>query len=205
MAMAKARYAYCEIADIRVTVAAQLKLSAQKPEAAAEFWARVERAGQLQKALTLFDQVAAKLAARRQVRRETREQFAQRVEQEGRQAEAERLRAELLEAGMTHREVQVELVKRLQPLDGTPSRAWETPDPWDAGRLFRRKEDEHRLLNLEKQSQHQDDDYDDDDDDQPVYSEELNRLDWARRRRAERLALAAARRRARALMAASPV
>jgi hypothetical protein len=208
MAMAKAKYAYCEIADIRVTVAAQLKLSPEKPETAAEFWARVERAGQLQKALTLFDQVAAKLAARRQVRRETRQGFAQRVKQEGRQAEAERLRAELLEAGLTQREVQVELVKRVQPLDGSQTCAWVTPDPWEAGRLFRRKADERRLLSLEKESQHQDDDdyddYDDDDDDQQVYSEELNRLAWARHRRDERCALAAARRRARALTAAAP-
>src|SRR5262249_19406011 len=134
--MAKPRYEYCEVAEIRGRVVQQLpRLPIRKgtDESPAEFWSRAEQAGLLQGALTLYDQIAA---GRRHTRRETKNQFDQRMEREGRHAEAERARAELLASGLTNRETQVELVNRFQPRDGTKTRAWETPDPWQQGRLF---------------------------------------------------------------------
>jgi hypothetical protein len=207
--MATRRYEHSEIADVRRWVERRLAgLPRYKgrpsygdpPETAEHFWARVERAGLLVKALTLFDECAAREA----VPRETKAQFAQRVEREGRRDEAERLRAALLDSGLSQREAQEELVRRLQPLDGGQTRAWETPDPWLAGRLFRRKEDQRRFLNLAKERN----DYfrvqDDEDDRDDEGAAALRRIKWARERREERQALAAARRRARALMPASP-
>jgi hypothetical protein len=193
-------YEHSDVYEVRSAVQERLRLPAVKNgqyEPATDFWARVKGAGLLVQALDLFDQLAAERAEARQVRRETKEQFEQRVEHEGRQAEAERLRAELLAEGLTQRQAQVELVQRLQPLDGSATRAWETPDPWEAGRLFRRKADQDALLARARRY----DDEEEDDEDQDV-DEGLWRLECARRRRAERLALAAARRRAQALKAA---
>ena len=189
--MAKPRYEYCEVADIRVRVAEQLPtLPACKgtDETPAEFWSRVERAGLLHKALALYDEVAA---ARRQIRRETKKQFDQRIEREGRRAEVKRARRELLASGLTNRETQAELVDRFQPRDGTKTRAWETPDPWQQGRLFKKKKDQQEVLEQIECDEDEDEDY--------GVTEAENRLHWAERRREERQALAGARRRAWAL------
>ena len=114
-------YEHDEVNEIRCEVEERLNLPPAKKgeyEPAAAFWARVERAGLLPQALALYDQLAAERAAER-VRRETKKEFEQRVEREGRQAEAEHLRAELLASGLSQRQVQQELVKRLQPLEGS--------------------------------------------------------------------------------------
>jgi hypothetical protein len=211
--MATRRYEHSEIADVRRWVEKRLgglprykgrPSYGDAPETAEHFWARVERAGLLVKAPTLYDQRAAQCAARQAVPRETKEQFAQRVEREGRRDEAERLRAELLESGLSQRAAQEELIRRLQPLDGGQTRAWETPDPWLAGRLFRRKDDQRRFLNLAKEK----DEYfrvqDDEDDRDDEGAAAIRRIKWARERREERQALAAARRRAHALKGAAP-
>jgi hypothetical protein len=204
--MAKPRYAHCEISDIRSAVETRLGgLPAPKVsnERASGFWERVEKAGQLHKALALYDKIAAEWAAWSRLRRETKQQFAQRLEQEGRQAEAERLKADLLATGLSQREAQVELVRRLQPLDGTRTRAWETPDPWLAGRLFRTKVDQRNLLNMVKNCEELQYEYDDQEEDQPDGDDDehaaLKRIQWARCRREERRALANARWRARKL------
>src|SRR5262245_40143859 len=137
--MAKPRHEYCEVAEIRSRVEEQLpKLPARKAddETPTEFWSRVERAGLLHKALALYDEIEA---GRRHTRRETKMEFEQRIEREGRRAKVERVRAELLLSGLTQRETQGELVKRFQAKDGAKTRAWETPDPWQQGRLFKKK------------------------------------------------------------------
>jgi hypothetical protein len=189
--MAKPRYEYCEVAEIRGCVEEQLpRLPAAKgtDETPAEFWVRAERAGLLHEALALYDKIAA---ARRHTRRETKKQFDQRIEREGRHAEVKRARAELLASGLTNRETQVELVNRFQPRDGTKTRAWETPDPWQQGRLFKKKKDQQNVLELIER--------DEDENEDDGMTEPENRLHWAERRRDERQALADARRRAWAL------
>src|SRR5262249_52977415 len=115
-------------------------------ESAAEFWSRLDQAGRLVEALALYDRIAAEWAAGARIPRETNAQFVQRGEREGRRAEVERALAELLASGLTRREAQEELVGRFQPLDGTRVRAWPTPDPWEAGRLFHKKADQDELL-----------------------------------------------------------
>jgi hypothetical protein len=193
--MATPRYAHCLIHDIRCEVQRRFQLPGPKgPDdpAAAEFWARAERQGRLAEALDLYDRIAADWAGWARVRRETKARFLERVEREGRRAEAERVLAELLASGMSQREAQEELVERFQPLDGTRARAWPTPDPWAAGRLFHKKADQDELLAAVS------------DEDEDEGSEAENRVDWARFRQTERLALAEARRRARALKAAAP-
>jgi hypothetical protein len=198
-------YEHCEVYTTRCAVGQRLTLPAVKQgerESAAAFWTRVERAGLLVKALALYDQLVAERAA---VRRETKKAFDQRMQREGRQTEAERLRVELLASGLTRREVQAELVKRMQPLDGGKTRACTTPDPWQAGRLFRRKADQKRLL--EEARDQDDEDFEDEDDDSyegAAVAEAGWRVACARRRREERAALVAARRRAWALAAAAP-
>jgi hypothetical protein len=192
MVMATARYKYSEVADIRGWVEERLQnLPAGKSEdeSPEEFWSRVERAGLLIKTLTLYDEIAAEYAEWRHTRRETTKQFDQRMEREGRQAEAERLRAKLLASGLTQREAQIKLVERLQPLDGSKTRAWETPDPWESGRLFRKKADQDERLRIVKRVE--DEDYDEE------FDEAKNRIFWAELRRDERQALAEGRRRAR--------
>ena len=191
--MATPRYAHCLIHDIRCAVERRLNLPAPKGrrESAAEFWARAEQAGRLAEALALYDRIAADWAVWARIPRETTVQFLQRVEREGRRAEAERALAELLAAGLTRREAQEELVERFQSLDGRRTRAWPTPDPWEGGRLFHRKADQDELLAAVS-------DEDEDDADQTAAQD---RVDWARFRQRERLALADARRRARELKA----
>ncbi|HEY1375855.1 MAG TPA: hypothetical protein VGF55_03640 [Gemmataceae bacterium] len=196
--MASARYEHCSVAYIRWLVSEDLDLPALpkgKTETAAEFWARAERAGLLHQALTLYDRFEAEQEEWKHVPRETKAQFTQRVEREGRQAEVERERAKLVASGMTQREVHAALVERFQPLDGTETRPWETPNPWQYGRLFLRKADEQMLLAKA------DEDYDE----LAAEREEAqNRLYWARYRREEGIALAAARRRSRQQSEAQP-
>jgi hypothetical protein len=189
--MATPRYAHCLIHDIRCAVERRLNLPAPKGrrESAAEFWARAEQAGRLAEALALYDRIAADWAVWARIPRETTVQFLQRVEREGRRAEAERALAELLASGLSRREAQEELVGRFQPLDGTRVRAWPTPDPWEAGRLFHRKADQDELLAAVS----------DEDEGDAEQTEAQNRVAWARFRQRERLALAAARWRAREL------
>jgi hypothetical protein len=192
IAMAKPRYEYSEVAKIRGWVEEELQnlpASKNEDEAPEEFWSRVEQAGLLVKALARYDELAAEYAAWRQTQRETKTQFDQRMEREGRQAEAERVRAKLLASGMSKREAQVALVERMQPLDGTKTRAWETPDPWEEGRLFKKKAEQQQVLDLATREEGEEEDKE--------VTEAKNRLYWAERRRDEREALVDARRRAR--------
>jgi hypothetical protein len=181
------------IQDIRLEAKERLGL-AEKSERRLrddphKFWKQVEEAGLLRKALALYDRIAAEWEEYRHLRRETKAVFAERIEREGRQAEVEQVRRKLLASHMTQREVHAELVNRFQPLDGTETRPWETPDPWEGGRLFRRSDDEMAALAKE--------------DPDSYGAEEVERsiaearLAWARIRQDERDALANARRRAR--------
>jgi hypothetical protein len=174
----------------RVMVAKELNLPVPKDdeESPTEFWARVERAGRLVEAIALYDEYAAEWAAWQHRPRETKQAFNKRVEREGRQAEVERIRAELLASGASQREAQEELVNRFQPLTGDRTRAWETPDPWKAGRLFRKKEDQDEWLENAGEDLEED----------PQW-----RVECARWRREERQALADARRQAEALKPAA--
>jgi hypothetical protein len=185
------------VATLRERVENGLKLPPyngprDQTETPKQFWSRVERAGLLTKALALYDRLAAEHAARVHTTRETKKQFADRVEREGRLAEVERERAVLLASGLSEREAQEELVGRFQPLDGSATRPWPTPDPWQAGRLFRTKADQDELLELA----------DDEDEEDRETNQAIRRVECAQRRRAERMALADARRRARTLAAA---
>jgi hypothetical protein len=75
-------------------------------------------------------------------RRESQKEFWARVEREERREEAEAYLEMLLEPGpdaLTKREAQGYLVEEFQPLDGTTTRAWPTPDPWQRGRLDAKK------------------------------------------------------------------
>jgi hypothetical protein len=186
-----ARYEYCEGADIRYFVEkhlVNLPASKSERETAKQFWERVEKAGMLFEALADYDEIAAWRSEWRHTRRETKKEFEQRIEREGRQAEAERMRAELVASGLTERETQVKLIEDLQPLDGSETRAWQTPDPWEYGRLFRKKQVQDQMSELL-----QDEDYNEE------VAEAEDRVWWARHRRDERQALANARRRAQAL------
>jgi hypothetical protein len=193
--MATPRYAHCLVNAIRCAVERRLTLPAPKSreESAADFWSRVEEADLLVEALALYDAIAADWATSAEIPRETKTVFLQRLEREGRLAEAEHVLAELLAAGLSRREAQGELVERFQPLDGSATRAWATPDPWEAGRLFHKKADQDRLLARVA-----------DDEEDSEYQEAEDRVAWARYRRAEGNALAAARRRARDLTGTAP-
>src|SRR5262245_29229013 len=125
----------------RSQVEKKLKLPPYKgsnEETAAQLWARVEGAGQLVEAIALYDKIVADWAEWEHTRRETKKEFVERIEREGRREEVDRLRAKLLASGLTEREMQKELVERFQPLDGSETRVWPTPDPWANGRLFLR-------------------------------------------------------------------
>lgn len=192
--MANPKQARCRVNDIRCEVQARLKLPAARGgyETPTGFWERLERMGRLTEALALYDQLAAEIEARARVPRETKEEFTGRIEREGRRAEAEEALAELLASGLSRREAQQELVARFQPLGGGEARAWHTPDPWEAGRLFRRKADQDSLL--AKASYHKTAA-----DAEREKASEIIR--WAKLRRDEGRALAEARRRARTLTA----
>jgi hypothetical protein len=185
------------IREVRLRVSDELGAKFPKPlkprdeESPGTFWKRVEAAGLLPQALELYDRRAAEWEAARQVRRETKVEFQRRIEREGRTAEAERRQAELRKSGLTEREVQEQLVVQMQPLDGETTRAWRTPDPWVAGRLFRKKADHDRLAEEARE-------YDDEDEDSEA-AEARWRIECAESRRDERQALAAARQRLRAL------
>jgi hypothetical protein len=179
--MATARYTHCLVRDIRKAVERRLELPAPKSqyENAWAFWKRVAEAGLLVRAIKLYDRIAASWAYWSHVSRETKEQFWQRVEQEGRRAEAERALSKLLASHMSQREAQKKLVECFQPMDGSPARFWPTPDPWEHGRLLRSKEDQDATLALAE--------------DKDFASEQdiaRNRLSWARLRREEAQALA---------------
>jgi hypothetical protein len=68
------------------------------------------------------------------IQRERKKDFWSRIGREGRNEKVEKLHAELLASGMTQREAQAELVERFQSLDGSRTRAWDTPDSWECGR-----------------------------------------------------------------------
>src|SRR5262249_27110182 len=202
--MVKARYEYCPVCAIRAAVEQRLEVPAYKPahgdqrESPAAFWARVEGAGLLSEALAVYDQLVAEQAAWAHTRRESKKQFAARVEREGRQAEAERLRTELLAKGLSEREVQEELVRQLQPLNGTRTRVWPTPNPWNEGRFCLKKTDQEKLLALMNGGESR------------MKTEEVavveakSRLLWGKHRAEERRALVAARQRAQAAKGAVP-
>jgi hypothetical protein len=191
----------CSLRDIRAEVESRLKLPLPltKNETAFHFWKLVEQAGMLIEALTLYDRIAAERTPPPPIRRETKLQFLERIDREGRRAEVERLRAELLASGWSQRDAQAELVKRFQPSDGTSTRAWETPDPWENGRLFRTKAKEQELEALTRDEE--------DDQDAREYEREAaaEELLSAHSRFMERSALAKARRRARELKSPTAV
>jgi len=73
------------------------------------------------------------------VKRESKGQFWQRIQQEGCLAEAQAVEADLLLQRLSRRHVQKVLVSRFQPVDGTLTRAWPTPDSWKCGRRYARR------------------------------------------------------------------
>jgi hypothetical protein len=162
---------------------------------AAEFWLHVEKAGRLVEAIALYDEISARWEEWEHRKRETKQEFAARIEREGRKEKVDRYRAQLSKAGHTEREIQETLVEKFQPLDGSSTRVWPTPDPWEEGRLFRKKSDQEELEEMTS---------DEDEDDRAVSKAEW-RLSCAKFRRDERVALAAARRRARELAEAAKV
>src|SRR5215471_19175068 len=106
------------------------RLPPSKNETAAAFWERVEKAGLLEEALDLYDELAYQYAQRIHTPRETKKAFADRIEREGRQAEVEDARNDLMEDGYSLREIHEKLVRHFQPRDGTKTRPWTTPNPW---------------------------------------------------------------------------
>jgi len=87
------------------------------------------------------------------VRRESQEEVWARVEREGRRAEVQAVRNSLLTSGLTKRKGQAELVARFQPVDGSQTRAWPTPDSWACGRKDARKPPLDRQEQLERDIQ----------------------------------------------------
>jgi hypothetical protein len=140
--MARDRFERCEACTIRTRMLELLPWSSDRPKppqgvSPEQFWEYVSRAGLLSQALTLYDQVAAKLREWAHTRLETVDNFWARVEGEGRRKEAELAQAELLQSGLCRREAQEQLVAKFQPLDGTKARAWPTPNSWEQGRMCR--------------------------------------------------------------------
>jgi hypothetical protein len=146
--MPPAFYDDCPACDIRLRVAVRLYLTALSPldESPTAFWWRLRSSGRLGEVLRLYDRMMKDRAESASIPRETRTQFLDRVEREGRRDQAERALARLLASGLSAREAQEKLVERFQPLDGSQTRAWATPDPWANGRLFRRKKVQEELL-----------------------------------------------------------
>jgi hypothetical protein len=68
--------------------------------------------------------------------RESKKAFWSRVEREGRREEAEAALKLFIESGTAKRQAQMQLVFRFQPIDGTKTVAWFTPDPWQSGREY---------------------------------------------------------------------
>jgi hypothetical protein len=205
MTMSKRRE-HNKIRTIRIKVEVELGLITRMTSSPKEFWDFAEQKGKLVEAVDLFNRLEAERKAWARVPRETKEEFARRIAQEGRQEQADQLRAELLASGLSKREVQVELVAQMQPLDGRKTRAQETPDPWLNGRLFRKKADHEKLVEKANGGDFDYDDFDEDDeqDDDVDQAEAKARLKAAGDRLEERVALAAARKRARVLQARRP-
>jgi hypothetical protein len=185
--MSRAGFKRCVIRELRWEIDEELDLPPFRPvfrgqeETPAQFWERVAGAGLLVEALALYDELVAERKAWAQTTKETKKQFVQRIEREGRTAEMERVRAELLASGLTTREVQEELVEKFQPRDGSRTRSWPTPDPWRNGRLFQKKAYQDEVLAQV---------------DEDKYGEEavtMRRVWNAKERMAERCALAVAR------------
>jgi hypothetical protein len=190
--MAKPRFEYCRACKIRALVEERLNVpKVGRPESPKGFWERMEEAGRLSEALALYDKLEVEHRTGAHMRRETKGQFEERIEKEGRQEQAQRLRAELVAQGLLKREVQEKLVETLQPLAGGRTRAWHTPNPWNEGRFCRRKADQDRLLALTGNQPNRRDG-------------EMRRLHWAQHRLEERQALMAARRRAQVIKAMPP-
>jgi hypothetical protein len=196
----------------RLIEAKKLSPSKDKEETAAAFWVRMEKAGLLEEVLKLYDQIAESHAERAQTPRETKKKFAERIEREGRRNEVEEERQCLSESGYSLRQIHEMLVEVFQPLDGSKTRPWTTPDPWENGRLFRKKEDQNRLAaeiegfderdycpesrwRYEWKQMHQEK--------RLASSNAQYRIDCAGWRREERVALANARRRGLELKAAA--
>jgi hypothetical protein len=169
------------IRDIRKAVERRLELPAPKSqyENSWGFWKRVDESGLLVRAIELYDRIAVGWEYWSHVRRETKEQFWQRVEREGRRAEAERALSKLLESHLSQRDAQEKLVECFQPLNGGQTRVWQTPDPWAHGRLFQSKQDQDAMLALAEDNEYASE--------QDIAQD---RIKWARTRREEASALA---------------
>jgi hypothetical protein len=128
--MAKKRFEYCHSCAIRAEIEARREVPPAKPtpiyvqagrESPDDFWERVERAGLLREAVALYDELAIEQRTRTHTRRETKQEFEQRIISEGRRGDAEYLRAKLAALGLDGREVQAQLVEILQPRAGDNS------------------------------------------------------------------------------------
>jgi len=64
-------------------------------------------------------------------KRESRKQFLARVEKEGRHQEAETFYDGLIASGVSARESRRRAVETFQPIDGSRTAAWETPNRWE--------------------------------------------------------------------------
>jgi hypothetical protein len=71
--------------------------------------------------------------------RESKRAFWERMDREGRRAEAEEVLAGLLGPGVSKRQAQAQLVERFQPLSGERTCSWSTPDSWRLGRWQHRR------------------------------------------------------------------
>jgi hypothetical protein len=138
-------YWFRQQAEDRLIEEKKLSPSRVKEETAAGFWMRMEKAGLLEEVLKLYDEIAESHAEWMHATRETKKMFAERIEREGRQEEVESERKRLSAEGHSLRKIHEELVDRFQPLDGSWTRPWTTPNPWENGRFFRKKEDKERL------------------------------------------------------------
>ncbi len=74
-----------------------------------------------------------------EAKRETIKEFWSRIDQEGRKAQAEAEKSQLMAYGMSKRQVQSALVYRFPPKEGGRTRAWVTPDSWACGRRDAKK------------------------------------------------------------------
>ena len=72
-------------------------------------------------------------------RRESKSEFWARMKREGRCDEAKATEAELLAQGLDRRTVQARVVADIQPLDGSRTVAWLTPNSWANGRVDAKK------------------------------------------------------------------
>ena len=68
--------------------------------------------------------------------RESKKTFLERIDRERRRAAVEEARIKLKASGKAERDIQAALVERFQPVDGTKTVSWQTPDSWNLGRKF---------------------------------------------------------------------